>query len=294
LYIDGVFAGGGIKGFALVGALQAVENKGLIYRRLAGTSAGAIISAFIVAGYTSRDIQKMLEEMELSDLLDSRASLLPAKWGKWLLLYWRLGLYKGDRLELWIEEKLKARGIYSFGDVPKHALRIIASDITDGKIVVIPDDLPSYGIKPETFSVAKAVRMSCSLPYFFEPVKLKANSGVKIIVDGGVLSNFPMWLFQKRDQPKVRPVLGVKFSSPEESVQSTEIHNAIDLFGALFDTMKNAHDARHISKKHERDIIFLPVDSTLTTEFGLTEEKKEELISLGRERANAFLKTWTY
>lgn len=46
------------------------------------------------------------------------------------------------------------------------------------------------------------------------------------------------------------------------------------LFGALFETMKEAHDARHIATKHERNIIFLPVEEVLSTEFAMSAEKK--------------------
>lgn len=294
MYIDGVFSGGGIKGFALIGALQAIEEKGFLFRRLAGTSAGAVISAFIVAGYTSRDIFEMMNELELEHLLDERRTILPAGLTKWLCLYWRLGLYKGEKLEKWVETKLKDRGVYTFADLPPHSLRIIASDLTNGKILVLPDDLPHYGISPERFSIAKAVRMSCSLPYFFEPVKLKSLGETIVVVDGGVLSNFPIWLFDHEARPKVRPVLGVKLSPKEEEQAKNKINNAIDLFGALFETMKDAHDARHISKRHEKNIIFLPVKQVVLTEFQLSDETKWELIQLGKEEASKFFRKWCY
>jgi NTE family protein len=294
VYIDGVFSGGGIKGFALIGALQAIEEKGLRFRRLAGTSAGAILSAFIVAGYTSRDIFKMMNELELEHLLDERRTILPAALTKWLCLYWRLGLYKGEKLEKWVEVKLRERGISTFSDLPPHSLRIVASDLTNGKILVLPDDLHRYGIAPEQFSVAKAVRMSCSLPYFFEPVKLRTRGETVVVIDGGVLSNFPIWLFDHETRPKVRPVLGVKLSPKEEEQEKNHIKNAIDLFGALFETMKDAHDARHISRRHEKNIMFLPVKQVLLTEFQLSEEAKLELIQFGKEQSAAFLSKWCY
>ncbi|MFC3882882.1 patatin-like phospholipase family protein [Bacillus songklensis] len=294
MYIDGVFSGGGIKGFALIGALQAIEERGLLFRQLAGTSAGAVIAAFIVAGYTSHEIFNIMNETELEDLLDERRTFLPSGLTKWFCLYWRLGLYKGEKLEKWLECKLKERGIHTFADLPHHSLRIIASDLTNGKIMVLPDDLPQYGISPHTFSVAKAIRMSCSLPYFFEPVKLKSpKAGASIVVDGGVLSNFPMWLFDSDTRPKVRPVLGIKLNPKEEEREKNHIKNAIDLFGALFETMKDAHDARHISTRHEKNIIFLPVNQVLLTEFQLSEEKKLELIELGKEQTCRFLEQWS-
>jgi NTE family protein len=67
MYIDGVFSGGGIKGFALIGAYQAIEQKGFAFKRIAGTSAGSIISAFIIAGYTADEILEMMEEVDLKE-----------------------------------------------------------------------------------------------------------------------------------------------------------------------------------------------------------------------------------
>ncbi|MFS0865629.1 patatin-like phospholipase family protein [Fredinandcohnia sp. 179-A 10B2 NHS] len=294
MYIDGVFSGGGIKGFALIGAYQAIEGKGLAFKRVAGTSAGSLISALIAAGYSSSEMLDLMEELDLGTFLDQRKTLLPTPLAKWLLLYWRLGLYKGEMLEKWIAKKLRDKGVVTFKDLPPESLRIIASDLSNGRIIVIPDDLERYGISPATFSVAKAVRMSCSLPYFFEPVKVKDYQGNILVVDGGVLSNFPIWLFDEEKGLKKRPVLGVKLSGNSQQQEKNKINTAIDMFGALFETMKDAHDARHISRRHEKNIIFIPLESGLTTEFGLNEEKKQQLILHGKNRAEAFLKTWGY
>lgn len=292
LKIDGVFSGGGIKGFALIGAYQVIEEQGFRFVRLAGTSAGSIIASFIAAGYSSEEILQMMEDVDVKDFLDEPKSIIPIKLMKWFRLYWKMGLYKGQKLEEWLEEKLKAKGVTTFGDLPKESLRVIASDLTNGRMIVLPDDLVSYGINPDHFSVAHAVRMSCSIPYFFEPVHLKGKDGVSVVVDGGVLSNFPIWLFDQ--ERKRRPALGVKLSANAENRPKNEIDNAFEMFSALFETMKDAHDARHIASRHERNIIFIPVEHALSTEFHLTEKKKSELIQLGRERTERFFKRWAY
>ncbi|KXZ23049.1 hypothetical protein AXI59_09970 [Bacillus nakamurai] len=291
MHIDGVFSGGGIKGVALAGAYEALEEQGFRFERLAGTSAGAIIAAFIAAGYTSREIHSIIDEVEEKQLLDQRFSFLPLKLLQWVSIYWRLGLYKGDTLEKWIADKLKAKDIIMFGDLKKGSLRLIASDLTNGTMIVLPDDLPNYGLNPEMFPVARAVRMSCSIPYFFEPIKLKSDKGTSTVVDGGVLSNFPIWLFSKE---RKRPVIGISLSPRAKERPKNSIRNAFELFGALFETMKDAHDARHIATRYEQNIIFIPVEHVMATEFHLTEQKKLALIELGKSRTEQFLKQWTY
>ncbi|MBP2240842.1 NTE family protein [Cytobacillus eiseniae] len=294
MYIDGVFSGGGIKGFALIGAYSEIEKRGFRFKRVAGTSAGSIIAALIAAKYTSEEIYQLMDELDLEVFLDSRKTFVPFAVTKWIMLYWRLGLYKGDELENWIEEKLAIRGIRTFSDLPSQALRIVASDLTNSRLVVLPDDLVNYGIDPGAFPIAKAVRMSCSLPYFFEPVKLHVRRDVSIIVDGGVLSNFPMWLFDKDNVKKARPVLGVQLSQNIIDRPKNKIKNAIQMYEALFETMKNAHDARYISRKHAKNIIFIPVEGSLTTEFELTQEGKETLVEFGKKCTNQFFSQWSY
>ncbi|TMU86600.1 patatin-like phospholipase family protein [Bacillus sp. BHET2] len=291
--IDGVFSGGGIKGLAMIGAYQAIEEKGYRFKRLAGTSAGAVVASFIAAGYSSSEILKIMEGIDLKELLDSNA-IISIPIIKWFRVYYRLGLYKGVALENWLEEKLKARGIYTFADLPPDSLRVIASDLSNGRLLVLPDDLEKYGIAKETFPVARAIRMSASIPYFFEPVKLRSLEGVSFMVDGGVLSNFPLWLFDRENVQNVRPVLGVKLSHDLIEKPKKQINNAIDLYEALFITMKDAHDSRYISRKVEKNIIFIPTEGVLTTEFELTLEKKKELIQFGKSRAEAFLQQWPY
>ncbi|QWC21639.1 patatin-like phospholipase family protein [Bacillus haikouensis] len=291
--IDGVFSGGGVKGLALIGACQAIEERGLQLKRVAGTSAGAIIAAFIAAGYKSTEMKNIMEEMDIKKLLDSNA-LISLPFIKWFRVYYRLGLYKGAALENWIEQKLKARGIYTFADLPEKSLRVIASDLSNGRLLVLPDDLEKYGIAPQTFPVARAVRMSASLPYFFEPVKLRSLEGTSLLVDGGVLSNFPMWLFDRENIKKTRPVVGVKLSHNYLQRPKKKINNAIDLYSALFQTMKDAHDSRYISRKHEKNVIFIPTEGVQTTEFELSNEGKSELFETGKYQGELFLKQWTF
>ena len=292
MLIDGVFSGGGLKGFALVGAYQVLEEKGYKFQRVAGTSAGAILASFIAAGYSAKEIEKLLDELEISAFLDPRKTILPLPFMKWLQLYWRLGIYQGKALENWFLEKLAEKGVYSFSDVPAGSLKLVASDLTNGKIIVLPDDLESYGIRPDTFPIARALRMSCGIPFFFEPVKLQVGSGDTIVVDGGVLSNFPMWLFEDEKGKRERPLLGLKLSQNGEEREGYQIRNALNLFEALFSTMKNAHDERYISRKHEKDIIFIPVEGYSATQFDVDEETKNALLEIGRSRTRQFLKTW--
>jgi NTE family protein len=292
LIVDGVFSGGGIKGFAFVGAYQVLEDRDIHFNRVAGTSAGAIFASFIAAGFTANEIEKMLDELDVTSLLDPPRTLFALPFMKWLNLYFRMGLYQGKALEKWFYKKLAIKDIYTFADLPRGSLKLIASDLTNGRMIVLPDDLNNYGIDAESFSIARALRMSCGIPFFFEPVKLKIAKGKSIVVDGGVLSNFPIWIFDDNNSGKKRPVIGLKLSHPREDMAPQKIDNGLNLFEALFTTMKDAHDERYISRRHEKDIIFIPVENYSATQFDLDEETKEILIETGRKSTIQFLKMW--
>lgn len=290
MQIDGVFSGGGIKGFAYVGAIQVLEENNYRFKRVAGTSAGAILACFIAAGYNAKEIENMLDEIDLKSLLDPPKPARTLPFLKWVNLYFRLGLYKGKALEKWFYKKLAAKGIITFNDLPKDCLKLVTSDLTNGRMIVIPDDLASYGVNWKTFLVSKALRMSCGIPFFFEPIKLKDNKGDCIFVDGGVLSNFPLWIFDNGN--KERPLIGLKLSNPREAMPPQKINNGLNLFEALFTTMKNAHDERYISRKHEKNIIFIPVEDYSATQFDIDPETKKILIDIGRQRTKKFLNSW--
>lgn len=292
MWIDGVFSGGGLKGFALVGAYQVLESQNFRFKRVAGTSAGAILAAFIAAGYSGQEIEKILEELDVTTLLDTRKTLLPLPFMKWVNVYRHLGLYRGKALEKWFYNKLAIKGVYTFSDLPSGSLKLVASDLTNGKMLILPDDLNNYYINANTFSVACALRMSCGIPFFFEPVTLKTGRGESIVVDGGVLSNFPLWIFDDANGRKLRPTIGLKLSHRREEQSPQKISNGLNLFEALFATMKEAHDERYISRRHERDIIFIPVEDYSATQFDINEETKETLLEIGRNRTIEFLKMW--
>src|SRR5699024_9746905 len=113
-----------------------------------------------------------------------------------------------------------------------------------------------------------------------------------IIVDGGLLSNFPLWLFENGDKMKKRPVLGVKLSANLKNTQPRKIKNAFNMYHALFSTMKQDHDTRYISKSNKNNIIFIPVENVESTNFSIDEEVKSNLIKTGESSADRFLYNW--
>lgn len=293
MWIDAVFSGGGVKAFAFAGALDVFERAGFQFKRTAGTSAGAIVAALLAAGYTASEMKQVVRTMRPDELLDP-AARLRFPFYRWLRVYFKMGLYSGDALEQWLVRLLAAKGIRRFRDLPPDTLKIVAADVSRSRMIVFPDDLETYRLEPGMFSVARAVRMSASLPFFFEPVPLYYESGKKsLIVDGGILSNFPLWVFNRGEQLPTRPFIGMQVRDGEAANDLPAIHRATDLFRGLFSTMRRAHDARTLSKLEDSNVVTISVEKVSATDFTMHETNREVLYQLGAKAADDFLKKWT-
>jgi NTE family protein len=148
---DAVFEGGGVKGIGLVGAICRFEEEGYRWQRLAGTSAGAIVAALLAAGYTGRELKKIIMELDYTQFQDrDKLQCIPLI-GKFLGVMIEKGVYSGDKLEEWMEKMLKLKGRSKFKDVAlnrESRLKIIATDITKRSILTLPDGLKESFIFP--------------------------------------------------------------------------------------------------------------------------------------------------
>lgn len=58
-----VLAGGGVKGIALVGAIDTLEAAGYRFRRVAGTSAGAVVGGLVAAGFRGEELRQIMHRI---------------------------------------------------------------------------------------------------------------------------------------------------------------------------------------------------------------------------------------
>ncbi|MFB4213901.1 patatin-like phospholipase family protein [Shouchella sp. JSM 1781072] len=290
--IDAVFEGGGIRGVAFAGAITAMEEHGVEWQKLAGTSVGSILAALLAAGYTSTEINDHLQELNFKDLRGKNwINHIPFA-GNLVNVLLYLGMYKNDYIEKWLGSLLQKKQIRTFADLPDDKLKIIASDISSGQMIIFPDDLNRYGMKPSDVTIAQAVRMSTSIPFFYRPARWKlANKSKAYIVDGGLLSNFPIWLFDV-ENPR-HPTFGFRFlkdTIEADAVIPTPIHLAQN----IIKTMMQAHDMRHLSDETRDRTIQIYTDSITATDFLLTEEQSDFLFQSGYQAAQLFLSTWDF
>lgn len=319
---DLVLEGGGVKGIALVGAVASFSRAGYAFPRVAGTSAGAVVGAFVAALQRAGEPLERLEDVARS--LDYRRmrdrgvvgrSVGPlARVVDGFSLAFDGGVFEGDYLRTWMKGALADLGVRTFGDLQvtddgsdlpperRYGLVLTASDVSRRRLVRLPWDYPVYGLDADEQEVADAVRASASIPFFFEPVTLRSTgtggeSLVSTLVDGGVLSNFPIAMFDRTDGRRPRwPTFGVRLSMrPEGRVQTTEVRGTVSLALSLVETMLEACDAAHIDDPCvQARSVFVDTSGISPVDFSITDEQQEQLLLAGHEAAGGFLARWDW
>ncbi|OZB91882.1 patatin-like phospholipase family protein [Paenibacillus sp. XY044] len=304
MIVNAVFEGGGVKGISLAGAVKAAEQAGVVFNRVAGTSSGSIVAALLAAGFSADEMSEIVKLTPFESFLH-RAPIFNTKViGPAARLLLKKGLYSGEALEVWIHNILAAKRVKTFADIPQGKLMIIASDITNGRILVLPEDLGKLGANPSRFAVSKAIRMSTSIPYFFDPVMLRMTGEAArgksfvdqfvYIVDGGLLSNFPLWLFDDAGEGAgQKPVPTIGFQMVGRTTNKPHmIRGPISMLQAMFETMLSAHDERYIEQENRFRTIKIPTLGVGTTQFHITPDESQQLYESGMQAGNKFFAGW--
>src|SRR3954469_20251656 len=308
---DGVFRGGGVKGVGIAGALEgfAADQRYPVKRwvNVAGGSAGAIIASFLAVKGDQGvpDLTPLLEAMPFASFEDY------PRGGRILggvpNLFRNHGMARGEKFRLWMDEQL---GGATFSAVRSERgesyLKMVAVDVTNSQLLLLPDDLHLYRlpgsdqpIDPDSFPISSAVRMSMSIPYLFEPVELVriGTTATAEIIDGGTLSNFPVWIFdvdpaEGGERPK-RLTFGFTLSGGRSVGGGGKLLKAAPWparFGAdIVRTAMSAWDARFASHSTRVRTVTIDALDVGTTEFTLPPEKRQALIDSGRKGAADYL-----
>jgi NTE family protein len=353
---DGVFRGGGVKGLGLAGALQGFaqhpEKPVTKWVNVAGASAGAILACYLACGHDAEDIVDLMKQTKFGNFQDFPPPGKLVGGGRNLVR--RHGLAHGEAFRRWFADQLEHKTFAATKtDAGGYRLKLIAVDVTNKALLVLPDDLPRYRlpgedgpIDPDRFEIADAARMSMSIPYFFEPVKLvrdrvlveepgdcdglaadvpadridveTANARARtsgrreatfreltarelkqqasVIIDGGTLSNFPVWLFDvdSPNRPLARPTFGFTLTGGKgvgggANQVVSRMPWALRFGVDIFQTSLQAWDARFVSHSTRVRTVTVDAGNVGTTEFNLPVSAQEMLVANGHKAATRFL-----
>lgn len=318
--VDLVLEGGGVKGIALVGAICELADAGFTVGRIAGTSAGALVGAVAAAmttyGESLTRLDDVAREIDFASFADRGA---PARFAGPLLGIRPLGLvansvnvllddgaFVGARMRNWLAGTLKQYGVRTFADLRRHdvgddhsinsryGLVAMATDVSRKRLVRLPWDYPVYGLDPDHQQVADAVRASASLPFVFRPVQLRGPLGTATLVDGGILSNYPISVFDRTDgQPSRWPTIGIRLDAmnldrPIGRLRKVDGPAALGV--AVIETAIEGNQAEHITDPvNIARSILVPTNNVGVLDFSISRGQMDDLINLGREATRAFI-----
>ncbi len=241
-YKNLVFEGGGIRGIAYAGAIKALEEKQILplIERTAGTSSGSIAALMVSLGFTAHEIDSMLHSLPFEQFNDGGGLFI----GGIRRLKKSYGWYKGEKMEKWIGSiiSMKTRNAdLTFAQL--HQLTTTNKQfkdffVTATNITLQRAEIFSH-IHTPGFPVKTAVRISCSIPLYFQPVcidsngcaikKIKKGDPADIYIDGGMLANYPISIFDScvnNKNPLMcnehiynNQTLGLKLERPEQIEQ---------------------------------------------------------------------------
>lgn len=154
-----VLGGGGGKGAAHIGVLNALEALAVPIDVLAGTSIGGLVAAFYAVGYTPLEIEQWFGRATARNILERDPS--------------NFGFLGTRKIEALLREALGDR---TFADA-RMPLALTAVDVTTGQEIVLREG-----------ALVEAVRATIAVPGIFAPVV----RGDQLLVDGGVLNNVPV------------------------------------------------------------------------------------------------------
>jgi NTE family protein len=315
---DLVLEGGGAKGLGLIGAVRRLMRARYVFQRVAGTSAGSIVAAFLAAGATEDQLTEVMERLEYRRVSDRAWPKIPVL-TEGISLLSKRGAYEGDYIREFVREELEKLGVTTFGQLRRsdrqmdknlepyrrYKLVVMATDVTRGRLLRLPWDYHLLNLEPDEQLVADAVRASISIPLYFEPVTLRdgITGEETLLVDGGVLSNFPIEIFDRTDGRKPRwPTFGVKIIAALPA-GNAELFPGIalprlppvHLLEQVVATAIVGNDQTYLERPCvRRRAIHVDTGAIGVVEFDAPQERRDAVVANGDKAAHRFLGDWDW
>lgn len=184
-------SGGGAKGLAHIGLLKVIDSAGIKIDYIAGTSMGAVVGGLYAIGYSGKDLEQIVKDVDWEMLMSNSVPLNEInveekdEFGRYLaelpIVGMKpaipLGAIKGQQMnKLLADLTFRVHQINNFDSLPI-PFRCVGADILTGEPVVMKS-----GYLPTV------MRASSAIPSVFTPVKVDG----RLLVDGGLIHNFPV------------------------------------------------------------------------------------------------------
>lgn len=311
-YKNLVFEGAGIRGIAYAGVIEELEKKQVLssIERVGGTSAGAITALAISLGYGSKDVQRIIGETNFNQF--NEGSVVKG----FSRIKNHYGWYKGDQFEQWVSEIIKTKtgkSNITFKELHEAGFKdlyVVATCLNRQKMLVFSEK--TYPM----MKVIDAIRISMSIPLYFEAVYIdsagkvikdpKNTNGLDLVVDGGIIGNFPITIFDSividSMGNKTRVIntqtLGVRIDSDEQIEQDMKsqelammpVNDFKSYIEALYVIIIENLNRNQLTKSDWDRTISVSSKKIGPKVKKLSDEEKKLLIESGRESVTRFFK----
>lgn len=318
-----------MKGIAYVGALEVLQEEGILQnvKRVAGTSAGAMMAVLVGLRYTADEVKEILWDLNFKKFMDSSFGIVRDT--KRLLE--EFGWYKGDYFRNLMADLIKRKtgnGEITFNqlaDMNKfRKIYLVGANLSTGTSETFCHGDDYGGMK-----IADAARISMSIPLFFASVKEKGQEN-QFYVDGGLLDNYSIKTFDREIfvDDKIRNIrrtdyydiinkkkslkpqlegnqyiynketLGFRLDAKEDISMylnhKPTIRNKITSFftysKALVTTLIDFQDNVHLHSDDWQRTIYIDTLGVRAIDFDISDIKKQKLVESGRQYTEEYLK----
>ncbi len=320
-YKNLVLEGGGVRGLAYAGAYSVLYQKGIIdnIENIAGSSAGSIAGLMISLGYTPVEMDSIMRNLKIEKFNDGHWGII----GKVNRFKKEYGLFHGKKYEQWLKELIETKtGNSTTTFLQLHEMRKQNKNIkefycTGTNLTQQRTEIFSWKHTPNMM-IKTAVRISGSIPIYYKPVILdslgneviKINKGVlyNYYVDGGMVANFPITIFDSCKNGSVlncipikynKETIGLKLERPEQlpefpnntKLTTYPIYNRENYLGAFFNLMQETLQRKSLNLEEEKGrTIYISQGHYSAQIKKMSDDAKNELFSFGKKAVEDFFK----
>lgn len=268
-----LFGGGAIRGLAYIGTIRALEELGVEYDIIGGSSVGAIIAALVASGYKSYEIENFFIKVNFDLFKDIHLGF-----GK------PFALSKGGIFVDWLNELLsnKIDGVtgrnVTFKDI-KQKFAIITTDLTKFR----PHEFSSF--ETPDFEVADAIKISSSMPGLMAPYEYNGLC----LVDGDLQKASPMWRLSENINNSDSRILEFRLEGDYNKDEKNPISFVNTIYSCVTDVATRF--VTEIYGQNDRyDCISINTGDIFFADFNLNKDARRKLINIGYEQTMKYFK----
>lgn len=267
-----LFGGGAIRGLAYVGAIRAMEELGIDYDIIGGSSVGSIFATLLACGYKSYELEKLFLRVNFDLFRDIHFGF-----GR------NIALSKGEVFEDWLEELISQK--------IKTSEKPLTFDELEKTLVIITTNLKTFNtqefskIETPEFEIAKAIRISSSMPGLMPPYQYNGAE----LVDGDLQKAAPMWKLADSLNNSESRVLEFRLEGECDKNNKNPLAFINTIYSCVTDVATDFVSEIYGQNDHY-DCIKINTGNIFFADFNLDKESRRKLIQSGYEQTMKYFK----